>query len=74
VSLKKIDKVSLIVKVYPDVAQILHVRQGSTAELKELLKLEKNLHIILKPMHPSAKDSHLLPYFIVQVSDRARAE
>jgi hypothetical protein len=70
----KIAKVSLIVKVYPDLAHMLHRRQRSSGELKELLKLEKDLDITLKPMHPSTKDGHLVQYFRVQVGDRSRAE
>jgi hypothetical protein len=69
-----LNKVSLIVKVHPNLAYALHRRQASKTKLKELLNLEKDLGIVLKPVHPGSKDPYLAPYFGVQVTDRATAE
>lgn len=67
-------KVSLIVKVYTNLANAVRLRQKSSAKLKELLDVEKELGIVLKPLHPGTKDRYLSPYFSVQLSDRATAE
>lgn len=66
--------VSLIVKVHPDLVNAVHRRQVSSTKLKELFDVEKELRIVLKPVHPGVKDRHLSPYFSVNLSDRTTAE
>jgi hypothetical protein len=41
--------------------------------LKELLALEKEFNISLKPVHLDVKELSLSPYFSTQLSDRATA-
>jgi hypothetical protein len=69
-----LSNVSLIIKVHPDLANAVHHRQVPNTKLKELLDVEKELGIVLKPIHPGAKDRSLSPYFSVNLSDRATAE
>ena len=76
-----VDKISeevitmqVTVQVSADVAQILHKQAPPTTESQELFRLLEDLNIILKPIHPGAKDPLLTPYFIIEVSDSAAAE
>ena len=68
------NNVSLIVKIHPNLAPAAHRRQASSTKLKELFDVEKELGIVLKPVHPGLKDRHLSPYLNVRLSDRATAE
>jgi hypothetical protein len=57
-----------------DVALSLHKRKPATPVSRDLQQISKELGVVLKPMHPGAKDTLLVPYFIVDVSDSADAK
>lgn len=61
-------------RVREDVASALHRRQPSTTESRELSQVADELGVALEPMHPSAEDPLLAPYFTVEVPDPATAE
>ena len=61
------------VQVSPDEALALH-EQTPSDETKDLLSLVNRLGVNLKPVHPSARDPLLIPFFTVEVPDQATAE
>jgi hypothetical protein len=56
------------------VAPALHPGQPPTAASEQLLQAAEELGVMLKPVHPSAEDPYLAPYFTVEVPDAATAE
>ena len=64
----------VMVQVRMDVALALQQRQPATNASEELLNAAGELGVVLKPVHPSAKDPHLMQYFMVEVQDLATAK
>lgn len=73
-SRKEVKTILITVKVSKKVTGSLQKRKSLTSEFSdELLTVEKDLGILLEPLHPGAKDPHLSPYFKVKVPDHATA-
>lgn len=62
------------IQLRQDVAIALQQRQLNTPAAQELLKTAQELGVVLKPMHPGARDSYLAPYFTAEVPNSATAE
>jgi hypothetical protein len=65
--------VRIIVKLLQDIALDLIQQRPSSPELEELSKIQRNLGIVLEPVHPGIKDPGLAPYFTVEVPDEDTA-
>jgi hypothetical protein len=71
---KEVRRTLITVKVSKKVTGPLQKRKRSTSQLlNELLTTEKDLGILLEPLHPGAEDPYLSPYFKVKVRDHATA-
>jgi hypothetical protein len=71
---KEVKRMLITVKVSKKVTGSLQKRKPSTNQLlNELLTVEKDLGILLEPLHPGAEDPYLSPYFKVKVPDHATA-
>ena len=67
--------VHINIQISQDVAYKLHQRSSiSDRELAEIFNIERDFNLIIKPLHPGAKDPRLIRHFIVEVSDKATAE
>lgn len=71
---KEVKQTLITVKVSKKVTNPLQKRKTSTSQLlNELLTAEKELGIMLEPLHPGAEDPYLSPYFKVRVPDHVTA-
>lgn len=71
---KEVKQTLITVKVSKKVTSHLQKRKASTSKLlNELLTAEKELGIVLEPLHPGAEDPYLSPYFKAKVPDHAKA-
>jgi hypothetical protein len=71
---KEVKRISVTVKISKEARGSLQKRKSSTSKLlDELLTVEKDLGILLEPLHPGAEDPYLSPYFKVKVPDHATA-
>lgn len=67
--------IRLSIQVSLDIADKLHQRSSiSDGELAEILNVERNFNLIIKPLHPGAKDPRLISHFMIEVPDKATAE
>jgi hypothetical protein len=67
--------IRISIQVSLDIANKLHQRSSiSDGELAEILNVERNFNLIIKPLHPGAKDPNLIRHFIVEVPDKATVE
>lgn len=63
----------VVVQLSPDVARAIH--EGDSSDAAETLQaLLDDMNVAMNPMHPNTRDPLLIPYFTVDVSDRAKAE
>ncbi len=70
----EVKRIFITVKVSKKATGSLQKRKSSTSKfLDELLVVEKDLGILLEPLHPGAGDPYLSPYFKVRVPDHATA-
>jgi hypothetical protein len=72
---KEVKHTLITVKVSKEITGRLQKRKPSTNQLlNELLTVEKDLGVLLEPLHPGAEDTYLSPYFKVKVPDHATAK
>jgi hypothetical protein len=72
---KEVKQMLITVKVSKKVTGSLQKRKASISKsLNELLTAEKELGIVLGPLHPGAMDPYLSPYFKAKVTDHAKAK
>ncbi len=57
----------ITIKVWEEKAEGLHNRSVLTDELKELIALEDEFDVMIRPLHPYSDDAHLDPYFSVDM-------
>ncbi len=62
------------IRVREDNAVVLYGQRPSNPAAKELLHMVEELAVVLEPLHPGSNDPHLIPYFRINVPDRAAAE
>jgi len=72
--IKEVTTTHINVKVSKDVVSSLQNKERvRSVALNELSKVEKELDILLEPVHPGAEDPYLSQYFKVDVPDQATA-
>ena len=64
----------VILRVQPEVAQVLHHGQSPTNQSAELLRVVQELGLSLQPIHPGIDDAELMRYFALQVPNSALGE
>lgn len=63
------------IKVSGSLSPKLHNRGNfHSSELDKISDIEKELGVVLKPVHPETNDPMLSPYFTVEVPDKPKAE
>lgn len=63
------------VKVMDELSSVLYKRrEAKSSTVNEIMKMEKELDIELKPVHPESNDPMISSYFIVEVNDKSKAE
>jgi len=64
----------ITIQLSPAVASALARGETGNPEARELLRLEKELGIRLRPLHPGTADPQLASYFTVEVAEASAAQ